>query len=479
MKAIKYLMMGALTLSLSLPAAAQDDSKAVIAQATQIIKSKTNVDAQLKPILKANKKNVPVILGIAHAYLDQKDYANAQKYIDMALARNSKSCEAWILQGDLYVAQDDGGKAAGAYQQAKYADPSNPEGYYRYAMVLRSSSPSEAVSNLEDLRKYRPDYPVDALAGRIFYRSAKPDYDKAIEYYGRVQDVTSMEDADITDYATITWMKGQREKSIDVCKKALAKNARKPAWNRLAFYNYTDLKQPTEALEYADRLFNKSDSAHIIAEDYVYLATAQKLAGKVDDALASYQKAIDLSADNKAQQANCYKQLKDVYLEKGDYDQAVASYEKYLASLEEPTFESMDDLGTLYTDIAAKKSKANDEAGAKAAFQKADGVYGQLLEKFPEYKSYGNYMRAQINYNLDPDGKQGLAKPYYDKVIEAINAKAEKSKSDVAMLRQAYTYMLVYSFNVAKDIPTAKSWAQKLLEVDPENETAKQVVEMQ
>lgn len=479
MKAIKYLMMGALMLSLSVPAAAQTDSKAVIAQATKIIKSKpANLDEQLKPIYKENKKNVEVLVGIGRAFLDAKDYTNAQKYVDLAMARNSKNCEAWILQGDLYVAQDDGGKAAGAYQQAKYADPTNPEGYYRYAMVLRSSSPSEAVANLEELRKYKPNYPVDALAGRIFYRSAKPDYNKAIEYYGRVQDVTTMEDADITDYATITWMKGQREKSIEVCKQALAKNPRKPAWNRLVFYNYTDLKKPTEALEYADRLFNKSDSAHIIAEDYIYQGTALKFAGRTDEAISAFKMALDSVKDNKAQKGSIYTSLKDIYLQKGDYDKAVSSYEQYLALQDAPTFESIDDFGTLYTDIASKKSQAGDEAGAKAAFQKADGVYADLLQKFPNYKSYGNYMRAQINANLDPEGKAGLAKPYYQNVIDAINAKAEKSKSDNAMLRPAYTYMLVYAFNVTKSIPEAKEWAQKLLQVDPENATAKQVIEL-
>ena len=49
------------------------------------------------------------------------------------------------------------------------------------------------------------------------------------------------------------------------------------------------------------------------------------------------------------------------------------------------------------------------------------------------------------------------------------------SSSEKAMLKQAYLYMLVYDYNVKKNTAGAKVWAKKLLVVDPENETAKQV----
>ena len=46
------------------------------------------------------------------------------------------------------------------------------------------------------------------------------------------------------------------------------------------------------------------------------------------------------------------------------------------------------------------------------------------------------------------------------------------------MLKQAYLYLLVYSYNVKQDKATAKSYANKLLSIDPENEVAKQVAAM-
>lgn len=155
MKAIKYLLVGALLIGFSAPSMAQDD--AAISQATQIIKSSgANAEKALKDIIKANKKNPAVLVGIGRAFLDQKDTALAMKYATMAMERNKKYAPAYILAGDIEVAKDDGGAAAGWYQQAKYFDPKNPDAYFKYANILRGRSPEEAVSNLNELRTQRP-----------------------------------------------------------------------------------------------------------------------------------------------------------------------------------------------------------------------------------------------------------------------------------------------------------------------------------
>ena len=146
------------------------------------------------------------------------------------------------------------------YQQAKYFDPKDPEGYFKYANILRGRSPQEAVANLEELRTHRPDFPVDALAGRIYYNSNR--LDEAISYYNKV-DKTKLEDVDITNFAMASWMHQDREKSLELAKYGLTRDARKAAWNRLAFYNLTDMERTDEALQYADALFNRSDSAKI------------------------------------------------------------------------------------------------------------------------------------------------------------------------------------------------------------------------
>ena len=340
-------------------------------------------------------------------------------------------------------------------------------------MILRGRSPEDAVQNLEELRKQRPDYPVDALAGRIYYFAQ--NYPKAIEYFDKIQDISKMEDEDLTKYAMSDWLLGKRDKSIEIAKAALQRDPRRAGWNRIVFYNYTDKKDYPQALEYADRLFNKSDSAHFIAEDYTYYGTALQGAGRYDDAIAAFNQALDMNKGNKVQTGIINKNLSDLYLKKGDYDNAVAYLTKSIDAKEKKTMDDYDNLGTLYADIAASKLKAGDNTGATDAFKKADNVFAKMIEEFPNYKNYGNYMRAQVNANLDPDSKKGLALPFYDELASSLESKAEKAASETQMLKQAYFYLMVYQFNVKKDKAAAKVYANKLLQIDPDNEAAKQV----
>ena len=101
-----------------------------------------------------------------------------------------------------------------------------------------------------------------------------------------------------------------------------------------------------------------------------------------------------------------------------------------------------------------------------------------MMEAYPNYANYCNYMRGQINANLDPDSKEGLAKPYYEALAKSLENKAEKQNSEISMLKQAYLYLIVYDFNVLQDKAAAKQVAEKLLVIDPENSVAKQVQAM-
>lgn len=477
MKAIQYVLAGALLFGAVAPVMAQNDNKAVIDQATQIIKAKgPDYKDQVKELYKANKKNPEVLVALGKVFLVQKDTANAKAFAQYALSKNMKYSKAFLLLGDIAVTCDDAGAAAQNYQQAIFFDPKDPEAYYKYAMIMRGRSPQDAVNTLESLRQQRPDYPVDALCGRIYYFSQ--DYQNAEKYYDKVPDKSKMEDEDITNYAMTTWLLGHRDKSIDVCKTGLARDARRAGWNRIAFYNYTDLKKTDEALSYADKLFNASDSAHFISEDYVYYGTALQQAKRYEDAIKAFNEALNMDKDNKKQAGIVYKNLSDLYLAKGDYDNAVASFNKSLECKDSKSMDDYDNLGSLYTEIASKKTAAGDKAGAAEAFKQADRVYGDMMAQYPNYKNYCNYMRGQINANLDPDSKLGLAKPYYEALATSLEAKAEMSGSEKQMIKQAYLYMLVYEYSVKHNVAGAKGWANKLLVVDPENETAKQVVAM-
>ena len=49
--------------------------------------------------------------------------------------------------------------------------------------------------------------------------------------------------------------------------------------------------------------------------------------------------------------------------------------------------------------------------------------------------------------------------------------------NDTVYLKRAYRYMAIYYYT-KEDIASAKSWAQKLIEIEPDNDVAKQILAM-
>lgn len=143
MKAIKYLLMGVLTLGCSTTVMAQDGSKADVDAVKKIISSKpADLDKQMKPFYKQNKKNADNLVAFARAFYEAKDTANARVYADYALVASKNKCApAYLLLGDIAALSDDGGGAAAYYDQAIYADNKYAEAYKRYAMVYRKIDP--------------------------------------------------------------------------------------------------------------------------------------------------------------------------------------------------------------------------------------------------------------------------------------------------------------------------------------------------
>lgn len=469
MKTIKYLFIGALTIGVSSSAMAQDAKSTIEAISKVIKENPAAAKDQVKEVVKKNKKNAEVLSGIARAYFEANDTANARVYAQQAIKANKNYSPSYIVLGDLEVMKDDGGAAASWYQQAIYFDPKNPDGYYKYANIYRGRSPEEAVAKLNDLRTHRPDLAVDALAARILYSSNR--LEQSLQYYDKITDKSKLEDIDITNYAMESWMLQKRNKSIEMAKYGLTRNPRKAAWNRLAFYNLTDEGQTKEALEYADRLFNASDSAKISGYDYTYYGTALSNDKQFDKAIEMFKKAMTENKDNVELLNSNRKSISDAYLAKEDFPNAIIYYEEYLKNAPKSTASDMAGLASIYTHMASKQTGEQQ----KASFKRADEIYAQLGEKFPSNIDYANFMRARLNSNLDPDTKEGLAKPFYEALANNLGSKTDRDAADTARLLESYRY-LGYYYLVNDNKATADIYWKKILEIDPNNETAKQAL---
>lgn len=473
MKAIKYIAMSALLTGFSMAAVAQDGTSADIDAVKNLVKTKpADYAKNIKNYVKANKKNNENLVAIGRVLMEAEDYENARLFCTQALT-NSKNtyAPAYVLLGDIAAMKDDGGEAAVNYEQAIYADPKAPEAYRKYATVYRKIDPEGAVQKLEDLRRERPDYPVDALIGHINYLSLR--YGKANEAYAKVP-VDQLKRMDFIEYAMSNYHGRQYDKALEIVKSGLGKEPLNATLNRIAMMCSNETKQFPEALKYAETLFTKVDKDSVTISDIDYQNYGKAYFGndQFEEAIAKFKAALELPTEDKSLHSTLYKSISDSYKGMKDFPKAIESYKQFLEAKEDADATDYAGLGILNNSYA--RTLQGDEK--MAAFAKADEAYANLITKFPDAEEYGLWQRGRINAQMDADLSKGQAKPYFERLAELVKAHETIDDTDKSRLFDAYSYLMRYNVK-NKDNKTAYDYALKLQELQPEDAEIKKVVD--
>ena len=360
-------------------------------------------------------------VAVARAYHRNREEGHARQYLAAAFRADSTYAPAYVLYGDIFgMAQPD--SAAVWYDRAIMADSTYAEGYLRYADVMMRRNPEAAKQRLQQLHRVKPDFNADLYIAQVADDSGNAT--EATEYFEKAYETNpkEMSTKQLANFASDLYLKGNKDKALEVAQYGQSVSPRSATFNRLVFWISHDNKDWEAAIRNADLLFNQSDSVKLNEQDYVYRAEALQGAGRNDEALKEY--------------------------------------EQYIASTEKPSVMAYSNLGKIYREYAKE-----DEARKDEFLQKADQMYAKIEDYDPGY-SY--YMRALVAKQKDAM-KQGLSIPFYEKLL---------ALPDVSKSRQAaaYEYYIMYYANIKGDMKTAKRYGQKLQQIDPDNDLVKQIM---
>ena len=412
-----------------------------------------------------NKKNVALLVDIGEAYLKEGDTETAQEYADRAKEVNHKFADAYVLSGDVAFARKDVNRASSEYNQAIYFDENCCEAYLKYADVYQWVNPQLSIEMLERLEQKIPDDPrVDRQLGEIYYGMG--EYGKAIDAYGQYMEIGIPEVKDYTRYATLLYLNKAFYESLQSVNKGLKMDADNLVFKRLLMYNQYELGNYDAGLAEASVFFTETDSAEWVYLDHVYYGRLLKQKQQYDDALAQFEKALDL--DNT--QTHVYQDISMVYEAKQDYPKAIQAFRDYME-----TERDASDVGRLFlygrlNYYAAANSILKDFQTDYLA--EADAAFARVMEYAPE-NYLGSFWRARTNSLRDPETIEGLAKPYYE---EALAIFEQKPGTSVPLVVECLSYLGYYYF-VQEDYPKSKEFWTRILTIDPENETAKVALE--
>ena len=473
MKAIKYLVMGVLLAGFSATANAQE---AELQAALDGIKSKApNVADLTKTAYKKNKKDADALMKIARAYYEQKDTAGAILFCNYANEAGKPKYQyapAYLLLGDIEASYgNDGGKAAGYYNQAINFDPTNPEGYKKWAMVYRKISPSQAAKKLQDMKAMCPNEDVDAITAHIYMLAG--DEKQAYENYAKA-DINKLDKSYLNEFVRASYFTGHFEDALKAAEAGLKIEPRNPTFNRLAMFSNYELKKYDAAKAYIHKYFNETDSAKFSEYDHFYTALIYQALEDLENMYIHYDKALELVNDSSMIKRHAIlKSVADSYLKDQQFDNAIKYYNEFLACKPDLNSDDMEGLAKIYSKYADA-----DEARKTELVGKAIDAYKAMADKFPIQSIYAAYQCATMNNKLDKTGEKGLAKPDYQKVVELLANKADRDNSENTMLKYSYHYLMSNAFIYGKNKALAKEYADKILAIDPEYAPALQIKDL-
>jgi len=475
-------------------------------------------DIALYNLHRKNSKNLDIVIAIGRAYLDNGMFEKAEVKLKEARSIHNKNAKVNIFDGDILVAKKEAkalGDAAGKYEQALYFDPNNCLVYFKLAAIYERISPSSSIENLEKSIGTCPDYKIAySILGRIYAQNLH--YTKAIDVFQTYFNLTDQYTIDdIEKYARSHFFSKNYEEAKVLVEKGLKINPNHFVLNRYLMYIFVETENFEDGLEQVKKFFSLRQDTNYISMDYTMHASMLKKLERYNEAIEQYNIAIKTNPE----EIELYKEAIDIAKSKKDYGLAAAYYKVFMAKKVEqnkkikPDYESeVVDIYSLaynYYLAGANISKTPQLAGeliknesiinniiAENAevnidslktdilyfskqyslynLRKADSVIDVLIEQTPNIYT-GYRLKALTKYASNSDMKLGSAKPYYEKVVEIITAMEDMSSLEPVLL-EAYNYLSVHSFYIG-DKQNAIFYCNKVLEIDPENKTAKQVLD--
>ncbi len=434
------------------------------------------------------KKDPAIATAVAEAYINMKMYDEAEDALGRARKIKKDYSGIYVAEGDMLMSKGDVGNASGKYETAIRFNPQDKTAYLKYARVYKTINPSLALENLEKLLAVDPQYiPAYAELGDLYYRGVdgKPNYNKAIEAYEKLKDIPGAPLAQEMRYAQLLYFTDRFPEAAVQIHKVLEKDPNNYIMKRIRAYNNFKLEEYGLGLEQMVEFMKTTPKEDLISLDYSYFGRYLMKAKQPEQAVESLKKGYEMDTTK----FEMLKEIADAYTAARNYPEAIVYLEKFVNSNPEPTAIDIFGLGNaaysaaaalLTADVNGTPEKlANDSIQRNKYIEIAEKSFTTVKERLPD--SYmGNLWLGNIatikDVALNGDKVQGLAKSYYDLALPMLLEANDNGRLNRDIIR-VYNYLGIYYIQVQEDSKLSQEYFNKILEIDPNNERAKQILE--
>ena len=445
-----------------------------VGQAAIALKNGGDVKALLEKARKLSKKDSKLEMEIARAFYDANPTTYAkdiEKCIKNARKWNADDPDSYIFEADTKADKKDWGNAAGIYELAFDKDPNNIEAYVKYANTYFNVNPEMAIERLEELQAKVPN---SALVQRELAEKYYADNlgAKAAEQYGKYIKNPNHFAQDEVRYVQLLFFGEKYQDSYNLATQLinrLSPNDENVFYmKRMQLYNLVQLEKWPEAVEAGKAFFANPlpKGSKYEVRDYTDYGQALQTAGLPEEAIAAYEKAIELNPGN----VDLIRFMGDSYADAENFVKAAEYYQR----LVDDGNNKSNDLFTLsnyYLGIAS--TEGLDDATKADALAKSQKYIDEVDKLVPGNVQIVN-QKAKIAKFREGDTNSGAALSAYQELLSILDAKPDKQGYE-RYYKYAYNYLATYYFTKG-DKATAKTYYQKWLEYDPENESLRNYV---
>ena len=404
-------------------------------------------------------KDVKVYLFIADAYLNnagKKDAASAIATLTKALELDKKNSAIYLLLGDAYILQADGGKAMNNYETAVEMDTKSAKSYMKIGeLFAKARSYDEAENAFQNCIKIDSIFvPVYRELSELHF--SKKEYREAKEAYKKYVSLAENNVSTLSRYASLLFLCKDYANTMSTINQIKQMDSSNVILDRLLGYASYEQGNYKQGLESMKKFFARIDAQKIFSSDYEYFGKLYSKTGNDSLAMFYFNKAIAMDSTK----ADLHGDIAQLYTQKKKYNEAANEYELKAQQMQLTTQDYFS-MGTAYY--------------FGQNYTKADSAFAKVTELKPNVY-LGYFWRGRASSNLDPDLKQGLAKPYYEKSVEIISADTASMLKYKKELVESYWYLTNYYIQKEDNLNT-KLLCKKVLEFDPEHRDAKKVIE--
>ena len=397
--------------------------------------------------------DLELIVELAEGYVEggSKEFIEeATKLLTKAKTMDSKNANIYTALGDLWEKQNVYELALTEYKNAVNANPNLVKAHYKIGkLLLKEKKYNEGAEYFRKCIQLDPNFaPAYREMGELYFRAGR--YKEAKDNYKSYVQKTAGDLQAQVRYCQFLYLSKEYQEAVNQINSVL-KDTTTNVLLRLLGYSYVELKNYSEALNALDKYFARVKPENQIAKDYEYYAKALDNTQKDSLAVLYYEKAMQMDPN-----LNYYSAIGECWSEIKSWEKAVTAYEKAISINANPK--------DYYMLARAYQNLQN--------YDKAEEYYKKVTELKADFLPA--YLQlAYIAGKKDPETKLYLAKPYYEKIIELTENEQEKYKKERA---RGFAYLAFYYYDT-KDNPKAYKYAEKALQLDPNDKNSAQILD--